>query len=126
MSTGIGDVLRSARREHGHSLADAAEHTRIRESYLAALEQEEFDALGGEVYVKGFLVSYAKFLGVDPAPMLHAYRHREGSAAAAAHGEHRGTQLRMRPSPGAVVIVGLLVVLMVVLVSLGLGVGGST
>jgi hypothetical protein len=59
MSMGIGDVLRDARRRQGASLSDAADVTKVRESYLAALEQEEFDGLGGDVYVKGFIASYA-------------------------------------------------------------------
>ena len=74
MSTGIGDTLRAARRQQSRSLSDAAAETRIRESYLAALEQEEFASLGGDVYVKGFLRSYARYLRVDPDPLIAAYR----------------------------------------------------
>jgi cytoskeleton protein RodZ len=72
--TGIGDSLRTARRQQGRSLADAASATRVRESYLAALEEEEFASLGGDVYVKGFVRSYARFLGLDPEPLVEAYR----------------------------------------------------
>jgi cytoskeleton protein RodZ len=50
--------------------------TRIRANYLEALEAEDFDALGGEVYAKGFLRSYALFLGLDPVPLVEAYRQR--------------------------------------------------
>ena len=51
--------------------------TRIKSSYLEALEQERFGELGGSVYAKGFLRSYAGYLGVDPAPLLEAYRAQE-------------------------------------------------
>jgi cytoskeleton protein RodZ len=74
MATGIGDVLRAARREQGRTLADAAAETRVRETYLAALEEEDFSAMGGDVYVKGFLRSYARYLGVDPDPLLERFR----------------------------------------------------
>ncbi len=74
MASGIGAILSAARRERGVSLSDAAAETRIRESYLAALEEEEFSALGGDVYVKGFLRSYARFLGLQPEPLLQQYR----------------------------------------------------
>lgn len=74
MATGIGEALRAARRRQGRSLSDAAAETRVRETYLAALEEEEFSALGGGVYVKGFLRSYARFLGLDPEPLIDAYR----------------------------------------------------
>jgi cytoskeleton protein RodZ len=50
--------------------------TRIRANYLEALEAEDFDVLGGEVYAKGFLRSYALFLGLDPVPLVEAYRQR--------------------------------------------------
>jgi hypothetical protein len=50
--------------------------TRIRANYLEALEAEDFDALGSEVYAKGFLRSYALFLGLDPVPLVDAYRQR--------------------------------------------------
>src|SRR3712207_3612777 len=74
MASGIGETLRAARRQQGVALADAAAETRVRESYLAALEEEDFGALGGDVYVKGFLRSYARFLRLDPEPLLAAYR----------------------------------------------------
>jgi transcriptional regulator with XRE-family HTH domain len=74
MATGIGDTLRAARRQQGRTLADAAAETRVRETYLAALEEEDFAAVGGDVYVKGFLRSYARYLGMDPAPLLERFR----------------------------------------------------
>ena len=77
----IGEALRSAREAQGKSLDDAAVATRIRPSYLEALEQEQFGELGGSVYAKGFLRSYAGYLGVDPAPLLEAYRAQETPAA---------------------------------------------
>jgi cytoskeletal protein RodZ len=73
----IGEALRSAREAQGKSLDEAAGATRIRSSYLEALEQEQFGELGGSVYAKGFLRSYAGYLGVDPAPLLEAYRAQE-------------------------------------------------
>lgn len=73
MATGIGDTLRDARQRRGISLEDAAAETRIRATHLVALEQEEFDRLGGDVYVRGFLRSYAKVLHVDPEPLLASY-----------------------------------------------------
>jgi cytoskeletal protein RodZ len=74
MSTGIGETLVAARRQQGVALSDAAAETRVRESYLAALEEEDFAALGGDVYVKGFLRSYARFLRLDPEPLIATYR----------------------------------------------------
>ncbi|MDN5363994.1 MAG: hypothetical protein PWQ91_1055 [Eubacteriales bacterium] len=43
---------------------------KIRSRYLEALEKEEFDQMPGRVYVRGFVRSYASFLGMDPGEAL--------------------------------------------------------
>jgi cytoskeleton protein RodZ len=70
----IGEELRSAREAQGRTIQEASAATRIRPSYLEAIEGERFDELGGNVYAKGFIRSYASYLGVDPAPLLDVYR----------------------------------------------------
>jgi cytoskeletal protein RodZ len=70
----IGETLRSAREAQGRTVEEASAATRIRAGYLEALEQERFEALGGSVYAKGFLRAYASWLGLDPSPLLDAYR----------------------------------------------------
>jgi cytoskeleton protein RodZ len=70
----IGEELRSAREAQGRTIQEASAATRIRPSYLEAIEGERFDELGGNVYAKGFIRSYAGYLGVDPAPLLDLYR----------------------------------------------------
>lgn len=74
MSTGIGEALRSAREGQGRSLEDAAQALRARAEQLRALENEQFDVFPGEVYAKGFLRSYALWLGLDPQPLLDTFR----------------------------------------------------
>jgi cytoskeleton protein RodZ len=61
----IGTTLQDARTRKGWALADAAEATRIRVKFLAALEGERFGELPAEVYARGFLRTYAEFLGLD-------------------------------------------------------------
>jgi transcriptional regulator with XRE-family HTH domain len=61
----IGASLRQTREQQGLTLAEIEHGTRIRERYLAALENEQFDALPGEAYAKGFLRQYAEALGLD-------------------------------------------------------------
>jgi cytoskeleton protein RodZ len=74
LSTGIGDALLTAREEQGRDLQDVARVLRVRTDYLRALEDEEFDTFGGDIYAKGFLRSYAVELGLDPEPLLDLYR----------------------------------------------------
>lgn len=71
--TGIGRALRSARERLGKSLEDAGRETRVRTDYLDALEREAFDTLGSDVYVRGFLRSYAKYLGLNSEKVVGAY-----------------------------------------------------
>jgi transcriptional regulator with XRE-family HTH domain len=69
----LGQYLRSAREARGIDLHDAAQQTRIGIAYLKALEEEDFSKLPGEVFVKGFLKNYGKFLRLDEAQVLKKY-----------------------------------------------------
>ncbi len=121
MSLGIGETLRAARRRRGTSLADVAADTRVRESYLAAIEQEDFEGLGGDVYVKGFITSYARYLELDPEPLLEIYRTHAGDSdgldrIAPTLPEEQPPLPNRRERPAGVAI--LLVLLLVVMVAL--------
>lgn len=65
---GIGEILKRAREEQGISLDEVAEATKIRSKYLRALEEEQFDALPGDVYARGFATAYLKYLGIKDRP----------------------------------------------------------
>ena len=69
----LGEYLRSAREARGISLRDAAQQTRIRFNYLKALEEEDFSRLPGEVFVKGFLKNYGKFLRLEEYEVMKRY-----------------------------------------------------
>jgi len=61
----LGNSLREARTRRGIEFAQAEQATKIRGKYLRALEDEQFDMLPSETYVKGFLRTYAEYLGLD-------------------------------------------------------------
>ncbi len=71
---GIGETLREERRRQGRTLADVAAETRVRESYLAAIEEEDFGVLGGDVYARGFIRLYGNYLSLDADSLVEAYR----------------------------------------------------
>jgi hypothetical protein len=75
----IGDSLREARTRRGLSAADVREGIRIRERYLTALEEEHWEMLPGEAYTKGFLRTYAEFLGLDGELYVDEYNARPRS-----------------------------------------------
>jgi cytoskeletal protein RodZ len=72
----IGDSLREARTRRGLSAADVQKGIRIRERYLTALEEEHWELLPGEAYVKGFLRTYAEFLGLNGNLYVDEYNTR--------------------------------------------------
>jgi hypothetical protein len=61
----IGTSLREARVRQGIEFPEAEHTTKVRGKYLRALEDEQFDILPAETYVKGFLRTYADYLGLD-------------------------------------------------------------
>ena len=61
----IGQRLEKARKEKGLSLDEVEHATKIRKRYLAGLEHEDFGALPDAVYARGFLKTYANYLGLD-------------------------------------------------------------
>ena len=61
----IGSSLREARLRQGLDFPEAEQATKIRGKYLRALEDEQFQLLPAQTYVKGFLRTYAEYLGLD-------------------------------------------------------------
>jgi cytoskeleton protein RodZ len=70
---GLGDFLRREREKRGLSHEQIAELTRLRRHMVAALEEEAWDRLPQPVFVKGFIKSYAKALGLDQKEVLDLY-----------------------------------------------------
>jgi hypothetical protein len=61
----IGNSLREARLRQGLDFPEIEQATKVRGKYLRALEEEQFEVLPAQTYVKGFLRSYADYLGLD-------------------------------------------------------------
>lgn len=70
---GVGQMLRLAREEKEWSLLETEEITKIRVRYIQALEEEEYGILPGATYVKGYLRTYAKQLGLNPDEVIELY-----------------------------------------------------
>lgn len=69
----IGETFRQARLDKGVSLAEAERDTRIRRKYLEALEAEDYAALPAPVYSRGFIRTYASYLGLPAEAMVDLY-----------------------------------------------------
>jgi cytoskeleton protein RodZ len=74
MERHVGAILREARTRRGIELSEVEAVTRIRLGYLRAIEEEDWDALPGGVYTRGFIRTYASFLGLDGDRLAAEYR----------------------------------------------------
>ena len=72
----IGSSLREARTRRKLELSQIEQDTRIRSKYLAALEDDRFEVLPGPAYTKGFLRTYADYLGLDGQRFVDEYNAR--------------------------------------------------
>src|SRR5215211_1158257 len=72
----IGTSLREARLRQSLDFPEIEQVTKIRAKYLRALEEEQFDVLPAQTYVKGFLRTYAEWLGLDGQLYVDEYNSR--------------------------------------------------
>jgi hypothetical protein len=135
----IGDTLSEARTRRAVDLEEVESVTGIRTRYLRAIEQEDWDALPEEFYARSFIRKYARFVDVDPEPLVEEYRRQRGTAPGAGEAptspfarttSRKAGALRRRRQRqaiyawvGAAAVVVAIVAAIVLLVSGG---GGST
>jgi cytoskeletal protein RodZ len=73
MELELGTLLKKAREEKGLSLDDIQEETKIRKKYLEAIEENNFEILPGNVYLKVFIKGYAREVGINYQALLENY-----------------------------------------------------
>ena len=74
----LGEKLRKIRSERRINLNEVSKITKIQVKYLEYLENGEYDKLPPQVYVKGFLRSYAVYLGISEKGLIRAYERERG------------------------------------------------
>ena len=70
----LGDYLKTQRQLRNLSLEEVANFTRIKITFLSAIEEDRYDLLPSAVYAKGYLVAYAKYLGLDLNDIVPRYQ----------------------------------------------------
>lgn len=73
MSLTLGEKLRQARESRGITISEVAEQTRISALYLESIENNDYRGLPGGIFNKGFVKSYAKYVGIDEQEALRDY-----------------------------------------------------
>lgn len=74
----LGEKLAKKRAALGYEIKDIEKATKIRAKHIEYIEQGEWDKLPPDVYVRGFLQSYSKFLRLDPQKVLVLYYKEKG------------------------------------------------
>ena len=72
----IGNSLREARERQGLGYPEIELATKIRGKYIRALEEEDFTAIPGDAYIRGFLRTYSEYLGLDGDVYVEEYASR--------------------------------------------------
>ncbi len=103
----IGNSLREARLRQGIDLARAEADTKIRARYLQGLEDERFEILPAETYVKGFLRTYAEYLRLDGQLYVDEFNSRFASTDEPPASTTVRRRPRQRASESSLVVVTL-------------------
>jgi cytoskeletal protein RodZ len=105
----IGDSLATARRQAGLTITQVSLQTRIRESIIRGIEQNDFSACGGDFYARGHIRNIADAVGADPGPLIREYDAEHGPPhamrAADVFEPSRPIRIRERRSPSLSLIV---------------------
>jgi helix-turn-helix protein/uncharacterized protein DUF4115 len=113
----IGETLADARRQAGVTITQVSRETRIRESIIRDIEQDDFSSCGGDFYARGHIRSVARAVGTDSVPLISAYdaEHGPPGTLRAAEVFEPSTPIKIRerrsPSLSMIVVVVLLAII---------------
>jgi Helix-turn-helix domain len=126
----IGNSLREARERQGLGYPEIELATKIRGKYIRALEEEDFTSIPGDAYIRGFLRTYAEYLGLDGDVYADEYASRFITSwrdELPPRPERRRVRTRERPvQRRAVLLVLAGIVLVAVLVFAAFSIPGSS
>ena len=69
----VGETLTEARYQAGLSIDELSERTRIRGTVIRSIEEDDYGACGGDLYVRGYVRSIAGAVGIDAKPLIREY-----------------------------------------------------
>jgi transcriptional regulator with XRE-family HTH domain len=95
----MASVLKQRREDVGYDIETVAQATKIKTSYLRAIEQGDFGKLPVNVYTKGYIRQYAQFLGVPAEGIVEAYEAYLGTRKADTEDVRLKAELRTEEQP---------------------------
>ena len=69
----VGQTLTEARSQAGLSVDELSERTRIRGTVIRSIEEDDYEACGGDLYVRGYVRAIAGAVGIDAQPLIREY-----------------------------------------------------
>lgn len=112
--TDVGAALKAAREFRGLTLEDVSDATRIRQAYLAAIEDMRVDDLPSRPFIIGYIRSYALVLGLDPEAAVGRFK-TDGPDADDSLRAPVGVRREKDPRLGVVIAGGMLIIAAIVL-----------
>lgn len=70
----VGEILRSERNKTNSTLSEIATHIRIREKFLRAIEENDWNFFTSKVYIEGVIKNYSDYLGLDSKRTIAFFR----------------------------------------------------
>ena len=97
----VGEHLKRVRKTCGYSIDDVARVTRINLRYLEAIENDDFSRLPEDIFILGFLRSYARFLGINEQEIISRFKEKGGSETHGVdlQGPEEGTRVKENGLP---------------------------
>jgi hypothetical protein len=82
----VGESLTEARYQAGLTVDEVSERTRIRDSVIRSIERDDYEACGGDLYVRGYVRAIAGAVGIDAQPLIQEFDQERVHAANGAAG----------------------------------------
>ncbi|HEV7934725.1 MAG TPA: RodZ domain-containing protein [Actinomadura sp.] len=114
----IGETLAEQRREAGLTLKQVSTRTRIRETVIRGIENNDFSLCGGNFYARGHIRSISQVIGIDPEPLVREFDDAHGApqtlSAVTAFEPEIPVRIRERRAPNwsAAMLVALAIVVL--------------
>lgn len=115
----LGERMKKMRNDRRLTLSEVSKSTKIQTKYLEYLEENECSKLPADVYVKGFLRSYAIFMGVNEKILIKQYEREKGIQKNLKKEDPENESKKQTPFSSFVITPGIVVAVSVVLVVIG-------
>ncbi len=114
----LGEILKNKREESRLDLREIAHALRFQYDYLKALEDEDLNKLPPDVYAKAYIRGYAKFLNIDPLPLLDDFAElgRKSSGEVQVEAPQPAQPRKNPPLPKIALVASVIMVIALILV----------